>query len=58
MGTVIMTVSLAFVGYMATYVNGLRLAQRQARLTRVNQRGPDTPLGELFLGGGTSWSNG
>ncbi|MER7985237.1 hypothetical protein ABTY53_06485 [Streptomyces noursei] len=38
MATVIVTVGLAFVGYLATYLNGLRLAQRQARLTRVNQQ--------------------
>ncbi|WP_433590819.1 hypothetical protein [Nocardia sp. CA-145437] len=38
MVTVGMTVGLAFVGYMATYLNGLRLGQRQARLTRINQQ--------------------
>ncbi|MFF1444624.1 hypothetical protein [Streptomyces sp. NPDC058295] len=38
MATVIVTVGLAFVGYLATYLNGLRLAERQARLTRVNQQ--------------------
>ncbi|WP_460718532.1 hypothetical protein [Nocardia heshunensis] len=38
MVTVGMTVGLAFVGYMATYLNGLRLGQRQARLVRVNQQ--------------------
>ncbi|MEU7030640.1 hypothetical protein AB0A60_28620 [Streptomyces sp. NPDC046275] len=47
MGTVITTVGLAFVGYLATYVNGLRLAQRQARLTRVNQQLSDF-YGPLF----------
>ncbi|MFF4453525.1 hypothetical protein [Streptomyces goshikiensis] len=36
MGTAIVTVALALVGYLATYLNGLRLAQRHARLTRVN----------------------
>lgn len=36
MKTAILTVGLAFIGYLATYLNGLRLAQRQARLTRVN----------------------
>lgn len=36
--TVIVTVVLAFAGYLATYVNGLRLAQRQARLARVSQQ--------------------
>ncbi|MFB8007020.1 hypothetical protein [Nocardia sp. NPDC056000] len=38
MVTVGMTVGLAFVGYMATYLNGLRLGQRQARLVRINQQ--------------------
>ncbi|MFJ3235959.1 hypothetical protein [Streptomyces sp. NPDC086787] len=38
MATVIVTVGLAFIGYLTTYLNGLRLAQRQARLTRVNQQ--------------------
>ncbi|MFD7817074.1 hypothetical protein ACFV6E_29750 [Streptomyces sp. NPDC059785] len=38
MGTVIVTVGLAFAGYLVTYLNGLRLAQRQARLARVNQQ--------------------
>ncbi|MCG7203786.1 hypothetical protein [Streptomyces arenae] len=36
MFTMILTVGLAFLGYLATYVNGLRLTQRQARLDRVN----------------------
>ncbi|WP_326651582.1 MULTISPECIES: hypothetical protein [unclassified Streptomyces] len=36
MATVILTVGLAFIGYLATCLNGLRLAQRQARLTRVS----------------------
>lgn len=30
------TIGLAFVGYIAAYLNGLRLAQRQERLARVN----------------------
>ncbi|GAA2621446.1 hypothetical protein [Streptomyces tubercidicus] len=47
MGTVITTVSLAFVGYRATYLNGLRLAQRQARLARVSQQLSDF-YGPLF----------
>ncbi|MGX1806108.1 hypothetical protein ACWIGI_10380 [Nocardia sp. NPDC055321] len=33
-----MTVGLAFVGYLATYLNSLRMGQRQARLTRINQQ--------------------
>jgi hypothetical protein len=35
---VVVTIGLAFVGYIATYVNGLRLAQRQERLARVNRQ--------------------
>jgi hypothetical protein len=31
-------IGLAFVGYVATYLNGLRLAQRQERLARVNRQ--------------------
>lgn len=47
MTTVIVTVGLAFVGYLTTYLNGLRLAERQARLTRVNQQLSDF-YGPLF----------
>ncbi|GAA1269237.1 MULTISPECIES: hypothetical protein [Streptomyces] len=47
MATVILTVGLAFIGYLATYLNGLRLAQRQARLTRVNVQLSDF-YGPLF----------
>ncbi|MFJ3102486.1 hypothetical protein [Streptomyces sp. NPDC086835] len=47
MTTVIVTVGLAFIGYLTTYLNGLRLAQRQARLTRVNQQLSDF-YGPLF----------
>ncbi|WP_217547196.1 hypothetical protein [Streptomyces sp. GbtcB6] len=32
------TVALAFAGYLATYLNGLRLTQRQERLARVNRQ--------------------
>ncbi|GAA3655006.1 hypothetical protein L7D48_04320 [Streptomyces sp. S1A] len=47
MATLIVTVALAFLGYLATYLNGLRLAQRQARLARVNQQLSDF-YGPLF----------
>ncbi|MCJ1681515.1 hypothetical protein MTF65_30000 [Streptomyces sp. APSN-46.1] len=47
MATVIVTVVLAFLGYLTTYLNGLRLAQRQARLARVNQQLSDF-YGPLF----------
>jgi hypothetical protein len=35
---VAVTVALAFAGFAATHLNGLRLAQRQERLTRVNRQ--------------------
>ncbi|WP_328463940.1 hypothetical protein [Streptomyces sp. NBC_00448] len=38
MGAAITTVVLAFVGYLVTYLNGLRLSQRQERLARVNRQ--------------------
>ncbi|MGW2617777.1 hypothetical protein [Streptomyces sp. NPDC001500] len=47
MATVILTVGLAFIGYLATYLNGLRLTQRQARLARVNVQLSDF-YGPLF----------
>ncbi|MCX4987731.1 MULTISPECIES: hypothetical protein [unclassified Streptomyces] len=47
MATVILTVGLAFIGYLATYLNGLRLTQRQARLARVNLQLSDF-YGPLF----------
>ncbi|MFB7719450.1 hypothetical protein [Nocardia sp. NPDC056100] len=47
MAALITTVALAFVGYLATYVNSLRLAQRQARLARVNLQLSDF-YGPLF----------
>jgi hypothetical protein len=34
---------LAFVGYLATYINGLRLAQRQDRLSRQHCQTRDLP---------------
>lgn len=47
MTTLIVTVALALVGYLATYLNGVRLAQRQARLARVNLQLSDF-YGPLF----------
>ncbi|SCD46338.1 hypothetical protein GA0115239_102134 [Streptomyces sp. BpilaLS-43] len=47
MSTVVVTVTLAFVGYIATYLNGLRLAQRQERLARLNRQLSDF-YGPLF----------
>jgi hypothetical protein len=41
--TTTVTVSLAFVGYVMTYMNTLRLAQRAERLARVNRQ-----LGEFY----------
>ncbi|MFG2593666.1 hypothetical protein [Streptomyces sp. NPDC048438] len=36
--TVVVTIALAFTGYVATYLSGLRLAQRQERLARLNRQ--------------------
>jgi hypothetical protein len=38
MAAAIVAIVLAFLGYLATYVNGLRLAQRHERLSRVNRQ--------------------
>ncbi|MFJ3902771.1 hypothetical protein [Streptomyces sp. NPDC090025] len=38
MSAAVVTIALAFVGYLVTYLNGLRLAQRQERLARVNRQ--------------------
>ncbi|MFI6896695.1 hypothetical protein ACIBM4_21550 [Streptomyces sp. NPDC050256] len=45
--TVVVTIALAFTGYAATYLNGLRLAQRQERLARLNRQLSDF-YGPLF----------
>ncbi|MFE2977842.1 hypothetical protein [Streptomyces sp. NPDC059258] len=34
----VVTIALAFAGYVAAYLNGLRLAQRSERLARVNRQ--------------------
>ena len=39
----IVTVVLAFIGYLVTYLNNIRLSQRTERLARVNRQ-----LGELY----------
>ena len=41
--TTVVTILLALIGYLVTYVNNLRLAQRDQRLQRVNRQ-----LGELY----------
>jgi hypothetical protein len=41
--TLIITVMLAFSGYLVTYLNNIRLSQRAERLERVNRQ-----LGELY----------
>ncbi|MFI8827972.1 hypothetical protein [Streptomyces sp. NPDC053431] len=38
MSAVVVTIVLAFVGYLVTYLNSLRLSQRQERLARVNRQ--------------------
>lgn len=43
----VVTIGLAFIGYIVTYFNGLRLAQRQERLSRVNRQLSDF-YGPLF----------
>ncbi|MER6468031.1 hypothetical protein [Streptomyces collinus] len=43
----VVTIGLAFVGYVVTYLNGLRLTQRQERLARVNRQLSDL-YGPLF----------
>ncbi|NEB42460.1 hypothetical protein [Streptomyces sp. SID14515] len=47
MTALVVTIALAFVGYVAAYLNGLRLAQRQERLARVNRQLSDF-YGPLF----------
>ncbi|MCX5303728.1 hypothetical protein OG304_09740 [Streptomyces sp. NBC_00160] len=47
MTTAVATIALAFAGYAVTYLNGLRLAQRQARLNRLNHQLGDF-YGRLF----------
>jgi hypothetical protein len=41
--TTVVTIGLAFTGYLVTYLNGLRLAQRAQRLDRISKQ-----LGELY----------
>lgn len=45
--TVVVTIVLAFAGYTATYLNGLRMSQRQERLARINRQLSDF-YGPLF----------
>ncbi|MFK0017616.1 hypothetical protein [Streptomyces sp. NPDC091027] len=45
--TVVVTIALAFAGYVATYLNGLRMSQRQERLARLNRQLSDF-YGPLF----------
>ncbi|MGW7008358.1 hypothetical protein ACWGCW_37610 [Streptomyces sp. NPDC054933] len=47
MSAAVVTIALAFLGYLATYFNSLRLSQRQERLSRVNQQLSDF-YGPLF----------
>ena len=43
LNSTLLTVFLAFIGYLITYLNNLRLSQRKERLERVNRQ-----LGELY----------
>lgn len=47
MSATVVTIGLALVGYLAAYLNGVRLAQRQERLARVNAQLSDF-YGPLF----------
>ncbi|WP_256355730.1 hypothetical protein [Streptomyces sp. PKU-EA00015] len=47
MSATVVTIALAFVGYLATYLNSVRLTQRQERLLRVNRQLSDF-YGPLF----------
>jgi hypothetical protein len=47
MSATVVTIALAFVGYLATYFNSVRLSQRQERLSRVNRQLSDF-YGPLF----------
>lgn len=38
MSATVVTIALAFIGYLATYFNSLRLSQRQERLSRVSRQ--------------------
>ena len=41
--SLIATIILAFIGYLVTYLNNLKLSQRTERLERINRQ-----LGELY----------
>jgi hypothetical protein len=55
--TTIITVLLAFVGYLATYLNNLRLSQRSEKLERVNRQLSELygPLFALTNASDTAW---
>jgi hypothetical protein len=55
--TLLVTVLLAFAGYLATYFNGHRLARRKDRLDRVSRQLSDFygPLLALSRAGARSW---
>jgi hypothetical protein len=54
----VVTIALAFAGYLATYLNGVRLSQRQERLARVNRQLSDFygPLFALTEGNSRSYA--
>jgi hypothetical protein len=41
--TTIVTITLALIGYVATYLNNIRMSRHQARLERINRQ-----LSELY----------
>ncbi|MBI5950540.1 MAG: hypothetical protein HY865_02685 [Chloroflexi bacterium] len=56
--TTVITVFLAFVGYLATYLNNLRLSQRLEKLERINRQLSELygPLFALTHASDTAWT--
>jgi hypothetical protein len=55
--TIIITIFLAFIGYLATYWNNIKIAQHQERLDRVNRQIKNLygPLYALVTSANTTW---
>src|SRR5262245_20332544 len=56
--TTLATVSLAFIGFLSTYLNNLRLSQRSEKLARVNRQLSELygPLFALTHASDTAWN--
>lgn len=56
--TLTVTIVLAFAGYVAKYINDVRIEQRRARLERVNRQLSEFygPLLSLSYAGGVAWA--